>query len=84
MQNMSFQTFCILFEYLHCEMIHKAFPTRWSLQKVIDAPLKEGSGEYGTGGAVHGHAVMEMRHPALRYDRRCGQDLIALIPVRRR
>lgn len=42
-------------------MIHKAFPTWWSLQEIIYSSLKEGPREYGTGGAVHGHAGMEVR-----------------------
>lgn len=42
-------------------MIHKAFPTWWSLQEIIYSSLKEGPRECGTGGAVHGHAGMEVR-----------------------
>ncbi len=52
-------------KYSHCKMIHKAFPTRWSLQKIIYTSLKVGSRESGTGGAVHGHAGMEVRCLAL-------------------
>lgn len=46
-------------------MIHKAFPTRWSLQKIIYTSLRVGSRESGTGGAVHGHAGTEVRCLAL-------------------
>lgn len=52
-------------KYSHCKMIHKAFPTRWSLQEIINTSLKEGSRDCGTGGAVHGHAGMEVRCLAL-------------------